>query len=103
MGRRRKPRNKKREVVSITLDRDVLDAFDNTLGDRTRSRAIESLIRRSLQAHSEQTAFVEHVWECSSCGHQWRTNRPTTTVSKCPGCRDYVFEEAYRGVWEEEE
>lgn len=103
MGRRRKPRNKKREVVSISLDQDVLRDFDNTLGERTRSRAIESLIRRMLQHNPKQAALIEHQWECSHCGTQWKTNRPSTDVGKCPSCKSWVYEESYLGVWEDEE
>ena len=101
MGRKRKPKHLKRQPLTTSLPTDVHLWLDKIAEKGlTVSRYVEGLIRRDMD--KDQTSLVQHVWECS-CGQRWRTTRPTKTIAKCPGCRAYVYEEGYRGIWRGEE
>ena len=94
MGRRRKPRKQKREVVSITLDPEVLQAFDKTLGTRTRSRAIEGILKAFLKDKGQTTLTAISVivarWECDRCSFAWETKDRSTDYIYCPGCTAHM-------------
>ena len=73
MGRKRVSRAKTREPISISLPKSLIIDFDRTLGKRTRSRAIEGLIRRSLTG--SQSSILKHNYKCAECGFTWATMR----------------------------
>ena len=76
MGRPRKSRGKTREIISISLDKDVIQAFDETLGDMTRSRRIEALIKAYLgKSKTDLKSFGRHLYECDDCHRQFHINR----------------------------
>ncbi len=91
MGRKRKPLKNRREVVSISLDREVLIAFDKTLGTRTRSRAIEGLLRATLKNNGQSTLTeIIATWECDQCTFKWETKDRTTDFIYCPACSAHM-------------
>lgn len=97
MGRKRKPKHLKRQPLTTSLPIDIHLHLDKIASKGlTISRYVERLIRRDMEG--DQAALVYHEWMCE-CGHHWRTNRPSTTISKCPGCKSFVYEEGYRGIY----
>ena len=92
MGRKRVSRGKTREPVTISLPRDLIIQFDQTLGDFTRSRRIESMIVNYLRNNQAKIHdFARHHYECLDCNRQMTMNRyldPILMVcrSKVGGC-----------------
>ena len=101
MGRKKLPRGSERSPVSISLPEKLIMQMDEVLGrDLTRSRYIEKLIVVSLKGKQSSLNLVYHLWECP-CGHEWRTNNPTTTETICRRCKG--FDAKYMGTWEGDE
>ena len=81
MGRKRISRGKAREPVTISLPRDLVIRFDETLGERTRSRTIEWLIKRYLETaqtklNSTYSSLIgRHHYHCMSCHREFSLNR----------------------------
>ena len=72
MGRKRKPRGKAREPITISLERDLIIEFDKTLGDRSRSRTIESMIKSYLRdSQAKLEGLYPHHYECLDCHRQF--------------------------------
>ena len=103
MGRKRIARGKAREPVTISLPRDLVIRFDSILGERTRSRTIEYLIKRYLENTSANlNKFTEnHHYICTNCDRTFM--RPTyydPEVQMCRirskngrlGCQTYTIE-----------
>ena len=101
MGRKKLPRGSERSPVSISLPEKLIIQMDGVLGpDLTRSRYIEKLIVVSLKGKQSSLNLVYHLWACP-CGHEWRTNNPTTTETICRRCKG--FDAKYKGTWEGDE
>jgi hypothetical protein len=85
MGRHRTALSKKRVSMSISIPRSLLLEMDKTLTDnQTRSRWIESLIRRAITpVHGSIDPNIRHEWECLACGAAWSTNRPKEQTFAC--------------------
>ncbi len=78
MGRKRKPRKKKREPITISLPKDIVDEFDDTLGDRTRSKTVEILIKNYLRKSQKKIVDASrHHYACLDCGRGWIQPYPT--------------------------
>lgn len=81
MGRKRISRGKAREPVTISLPRDLVIRFDETLGERTRSRTIEWLIKRWLETSQTKlnTAYGSligrHHYHCMTCHREFTLSR----------------------------
>lgn len=106
MGRKRKPRRKKREPITISLPKDLVDEFDDTLGHHTRSKTVESLIRRHLRKSTKTLdSFNRHEYECLDCGRSWlQRNFDELKFTWCigrNGCNSHNI--AYHGIYVEEE
>ena len=106
MGRKRLGQNKERRIISISLDRELVWAFDSTLGDYTRSGRLEKLIQDYLKGNQTKiTQFARHAYSCLDCGRSWHQNRKEDIrfvycIGK-DGCNSSNIE--YDGVWGEEE
>ena len=105
MGRPRKSLAQKRVSMSISIPRTLLLEMDKTLTDtQTRSRWIESLIKRAITpVHGSIDPNITHEWECLSCGTAWSTNRPRNQTFACmkKHCRSEKIE--YVGLIKGEE
>ena len=98
MGRKSVKRGLQRSPVSISLPEKLIIQMDEVLGDKlSRSRYIEKLIITSMKGKQSSLKLVEHVWACP-CGHEWRTNNPSTTFAVCRRCKG--IEAVYLGEWE---
>lgn len=76
MGRKRKPRGKAREPITISLERDLIIEFDKTLGDRSRSRTIESMIKSYLRdSQVKLDGLYPYHYHCRSCDREWTQTR----------------------------
>lgn len=86
MGRKRISRGKAREPVTISLPRDLVIKFDETLGERTRSRTIEWLIKRYLETtqknlNSTYGSLVgRHHYHCMSCHREFTLTRMVSPI-----------------------
>ena len=68
IGRPRKTTNKRRVPVSISLPRDLIIQWDNSLSaNQTRSRFIENLLVRTLKPLNETIDSAQVEYYCSSC------------------------------------
>lgn len=91
MGRKRINRLERREVVSVSLPRSLIDRIDQAIGpNRTRSRWLEALLENTLiNAQGKVEDFgAYHIWQCinKECGKSWRTNRPKHRTLSCSTC-----------------
>ncbi len=106
MGRKRKDRLQRREVVSISLPRQLIQRLDESLGNRTRSRFIEGIIVSSLKNSqgSIQEFGLYRVWSCFECRTEWRTDRPKHRTIYCikKSCRSDKIQMLYVEKGEEE-
>ena len=106
MGRKRLGQNKERRIISISLDRELVWAFDSTLGDYTRSGRLEKLIRDYLKGNQTKiTQFQRHAYECGNCGRSWHQSKlHEVDYMICggnSGCGQMNI--IYLGPWSEEE
>jgi len=85
MGRKRKSLAQKRVSMSISIPRTLMLDMDKTLTDsQTRSRWIESLIKRAITpVHGSIDPNIRHEWQCLACGSAWATNRPKEQTFAC--------------------
>ena len=102
MGRRKLPRGKVREVITISIPKDLIKQFDAKFKG-IRSRAIERLMRNALVDEGQQNLFgASYLYGCRTCDFEGRSAKNTLTY--CRSCQDitlYVKSAAY--VQEEEE
>lgn len=76
MGRKRLGQNKERRIISISLDRELVWAFDSTLGDYTRSGRLEKLIQDYLKGNQTKISqFARHVYQCGDCHREWHMSK----------------------------
>lgn len=101
MGRKRKPRNMKREPITISLPMDLVRDFDNTLGKRTRSRAIESILRKFMQRGQTTLKITSYLYKCKTCDFEKITEQPIRNTF-CYDCSDFNLYLA-QAIKEEEE
>jgi hypothetical protein len=85
MGRPRKSLSQKRVSMSISIPRTLMLEMDKQLTEKqTRSRWIESLIKRAITpVHGSIDPNIRHEWECLACGAAWSTNRPKEQTFAC--------------------
>lgn len=68
MGRPRKSSHKRRQPISISLPKDLITTWDKSLSkDQSRSRFIESLLRRELTPLNETIDSAQVEYYCSKC------------------------------------
>ena len=68
MGRKRVSRGKTREPVTISLPRDLIIQLDGTIPEEhTRSRLIESLIKKHLSVSNNLNQYARHQYKCLDC------------------------------------
>lgn len=106
MGRKRKNFGEQRQPISVSLPRNLIMDLDRTLhDDHTRSRLVERLLRKHLQANSKLTDFSRHAYECLDCGRHWHQNRFINPdiffCSGKTGCGSGKIK--YLGIYTEEE
>jgi metal-responsive CopG/Arc/MetJ family transcriptional regulator len=97
MGRKRINRLERREVVSVSLPRSLIDRIDQAVGPkRTRSRWLEALLENTLKnAQGNVEDFgAYHIWQCLNpgCEKSWRTNRPKHRTLTCSTCSTHKIE-----------
>ena len=106
MGRKRIPRGKAREPITISLPRDLIIQLDQTIPeDHSRSKVIERLVKSHLTTNTTLKDFQKHHYSCIDCGRSWIQKRfEELKFSFCigdNGCNSSNIE--YNGVWSEEE
>lgn len=106
MGRKRVARGKTREPITISLPRDLIIQFDGTIPEEhTRSRLIESLIKRHLSVNTTLSDFERHLYHCLDCHREFHINRymdPILLVCRGDtGCDGVSIQ--YIGILKEEE
>jgi metal-responsive CopG/Arc/MetJ family transcriptional regulator len=85
MGRKKIPRKKAREVISITLPRDLVIDFDKKFRG-IRSRAIERLMRTALLKEGQTVLGASVLYGCRTCSFEGRSARRDLTY--CRSCQD---------------
>lgn len=106
MGRKRVSRGKTREPITVSLPRDLIIQLDGTIPqEHTRSRLIESLIKKHLKVNTRLTDFQRHAYECLTCGRTWHQSRFDEIQFKiCGGslgCGNMNI--GYLGIYKEDE
>jgi len=68
MGRKSLPKNKRREVVSISLKPAIIAAIDTLRGEEPRSRWIEAILEQRINLP---------VWGiiCEKCEYEWSLSK----------------------------
>ena len=105
MGRKRIPRGKAREPITISLPRDLIIQLDQTIPEEhSRSRVFERLVRSHLTTNTTLKDFNRHLYHCMDCHREFHTNRyvnPNIMVCRGDtGCDGVNIE--YIGILEEE-
>lgn len=105
MGRRRIPRGKAREPITISLPRDLIIQLDQTIPeDHSRSRLFERLVRSHLTVNTKLKDFNRHLYHCMDCHREFHINRyidPILLVCRGDtGCDGVNIQ--YIGILEEE-
>lgn len=68
MGRPRTSQHKRRQPISISLPKDLIATWDKSLSkSQSRSRFIESLLRRELTPQNETLDSAQVEYYCESC------------------------------------
>lgn len=103
MGRKRINRTEVREPITISLPRNLIISLDSTLHeDHTRSRLIESLVKKHLDVNTKLTDFEEtrHEYYCTKCDRCFeRTHYVDPDIMRCRiispngkmGCNSYTI------------
>jgi len=102
MGRKKLPRGKVREVITISIPKDLIKQFDAKFKG-IRSRAIERLMRASLMEDG-QTYLLgpSYLYGCRTCSFEGRSVKNTLTY--CRSCQDItLYVKSAQNVQEEEE
>ena len=102
MGRRKLPRGKVREVITISIPKDLIKQFDAKFKG-IRSRAIERLMRASLIEDGQTNLFgASYLYGCRTCDFEGRSAKNTLTY--CRSCQDItLYVKSAQYVEEEEE
>ena len=105
MGRKRIPRGKAREPITISLPRDLIIQLDQTIPqEHSRSRLFERLVRSHLTVNTTLKDFNRHLYHCMDCHREFHINRymdPVLLVCRGDtGCDGVNIE--YIGILEEE-
>jgi metal-responsive CopG/Arc/MetJ family transcriptional regulator len=102
MGRKKLPRGKVREVITISLPNDLIASFDRKFKG-IRSRAIEKLMRRALMEDGQSNLFgASYLYGCRTCDFEGRSAKNSLTY--CRVCQDVtLFVKSAHYVEEEEE
>jgi len=105
MGRKRIPRGKAREPITISLPRDLIIQLDQTIPkEHSRSRVFERLVRSHLTTNTTLKDFNRHLYHCMDCHREFHINRyidPILLVCRGDtGCNGVNIE--YIGILEEE-
>lgn len=101
MGRKKLPRGKVREVITISLPNDLIAAFDKKFKG-IRSRAIERLMRRALIDDGQSKLFgPSYLYGCRTCDFEGKSAR--NTLRWCRICQDTTLYVASASYVEEEE
>lgn len=106
MGRKRIPRGKAREPISISLPRDLIIELDKTIPiEHSRSKLFERLVRSHLTVNTTLNDFNRHLYHCNSCHREWHMNKKVaTTLMICAGETGCGSDKiSYCGILEEEE
>ena len=107
MGRKRVARGKTREPITISLPRDLIIQLDSTIPeDHTRSRLLESLIKKHLRVNTTLDAFSRHLYGCLNCNREFHLNKHVDPIvlvcrEENAGCGSTKI--VYLGVLGEEE
>ena len=102
MGRKKLPRGKVREVITISLPKDLIKQFDAKFKG-IRSRAIERLMRASLMEDGQTHLLgASYLYGCRTCDFEGRSVKNTLTY--CRSCQDItLYVKSAQYVQEEEE
>ena len=101
MGRRKLPRGKVREVITISIPKDLIKQFDAKFKG-IRSRAIERLMRNALVDEGQQNLFgASYLYGCRTCDFEGRSAKNTLTY--CRSCQDITLYVKSAGYAQEEE
>jgi len=107
MGRKRVSRGKTREPITISLPRDLIIQLDGTIAeDHTRSRLIESLIKKHLRVNTTLDAYSRHLYGCLDCNREFHLNKhvdPIVLVCRKENAGCGSIKIVYLGILGEEE
>jgi len=107
MGRKRVSRGKTREPITISLPRDLIIQLDGSIPEEhTRSRLIESLIKKHLSVSNNLYQYARHEYRCLSCNRHMNLNRcvdPSLMVCRESkgGCGSHEIQ--YLGIYNQED
>jgi hypothetical protein len=112
MGRKLKPIGLHRKAISLSLPLDIIAFLDNLTLSKgegaTRSRTLEAIIRTAMSKGQTTLNEIITKWECSGCGHSWRSKDPSLDYVFCSNCdrlqdKKTDLKGQVPSSWEEEE
>jgi len=94
MGRKRIPKNQRREVISISLKPSTIDLIDNAIShSQSRSVFLENIIIKHLQAVKQSSSgdyMIRDYWDCLKCDIGYSKLQPNNGLMLCKKCGTFL-------------
>ena len=90
MGRKRIPKNQRREVISLSLKPSTIDLIDTKISaSQSRSVFVENILLKYLkqaQVTQDGVTVIRDFWDCVRCEKGYSKLRPNSGEMLCPSC-----------------
>ena len=94
MGRKRIPKNQRREVISLSLKPATIDLIDSRIShSQSRSVFVENLLLKalnSMQIDSKVPSVMRGYWECFQCDTSYSRITQKTDEILCKKCQIFI-------------
>jgi hypothetical protein len=94
MGRKRIPKNQRREVISLSLKPSTIDLIDSKISSsQSRSVFVENILLKYLkqaQVSSDGVTVIRDFWDCLPCSKEFSKLRPHSGQMLCPSCGTFL-------------
>lgn len=94
MGRKRIPKNQRREVISISLKPATIDLIDSSISSsQSRSVFVENILLKYLKSVkniAEIPTVIRDFWDCSKCDLEYSKLQPHNGQMLCRNCNTFL-------------
>jgi hypothetical protein len=94
MGRKRIPKNQRREVISISLKPATIDLIDSRIShSQSRSVFVEKLLLNALKSmpiDSKTPTVMRSFWCCQGCDTEYSKITQSTDEILCRKCNIFI-------------
>ena len=94
MGRKRIPKNQRREVISLSLKPATIDLIDSSISSsQSRSVFVENILLKylkSVQNIAEMPTVARDFWDCVKCDLEYSKLQPHNGQMLCKNCNVFL-------------